>query len=84
MRACREAGHPHETDNLALGNLRAVPEAAGEPGEMGIEGLEPVGMGDDDAVAGLAAPAPCRHHAIAHGLDRRAGGGRVVNALMGP
>src|SRR3546814_13900334 len=82
MRSGRKTGRSDIADDLALGHPIALLQPLGEAAHMGVGGGNGPGMAEADIVAIALVPADAVDHAVAGGVDRRAGGGGEVDAAM--
>src|SRR5439155_4662751 len=80
VRAEAMAGAADVADHLALRHMRAAADR--EAGLVGIRGREAVAVVDDDDVSVALLPAGDDHRSGRGRVDRRAGGGADVDALV--
>ena len=80
VRARREPGRAHSTDELALAHVRAGTDR--NRGEMQVLRLESVGVAKVDHAPGAAAHSRGYDHAVGDGHYRRAGWCAVIDAEM--
>src|SRR5690606_6532342 len=82
VRAGRRAGRADIGDHLALAHLLPGLPTLGVARQVGVAGLPAAIVAEPDPVAVTAPAARLDRHPVAGGIDRRAGSGAEVDALV--